>query len=506
METTTIYEKEDCLVKLDEAFSSLKEYALSAAGHTQIHVAEKEIFRRLIALGLLLLKAFIQACGTGYQPPESAPQEEGKPLPFKGIDDGNYFSIFGELSIARARYRKPSGKYCYPLDQQLNLPEEKYSYLLQQWLQGRAVISNYREAVDHLNEMLGFSLAPSVSQRLGKKLGEASEAFNQNLEAPAPETEGACLAISADGKGVRIVKSERPGPSSPAEPKARLGKGEKPGIKKEAVVTVDFSFHPGPRNPEEIVKSLLNEMTAEERQEQKCQSQANDQPRTALNKHLRTTLDGKEDAMAYLMARIKKRDPFREKPVIVLLDGDPNLENALDKALTADDDLDRVDAKILDIIHATEYVWDAATALYGEKNKAARLDWVRDKLLAILSSNVGRVIGGLKQIMTKNKLSNSQKHALQKAITYFNNHRHMMDYADYLAKGYPIATGLVEASCNSVVKDRMEQSGMRWTIKGAESLLRQRVVYLNNDWRPFWETYISTQKEILYADSYRKAA
>lgn len=506
METNTIYEKEDTLSKLEENFASLKEYVKTAAGHTEIHVTEKEIFKRLQEIGLLLVQEFVQNCGTGYQTGVSVPCEEGKPLPYKGTCTCDYFSIFGEIQIPRARYLRPSGNYHYPLDQQLNLPQVKYSYLLQKWIQGRAVETDYREAVDRLNEMFDFSLCASVPQRLGKQLGEEAQTFYENSAAPAPATEGPCLAISADGKGVRIVRSERSNSSSSTEAKARRGKGEKPGLKKEAVVTVDFTFHPGRREPEEIVNALMHQTPAAKQLELEP---ANPTPapkvRVALNKHQNATLQGKKEAMTYLMERIHKRDPEGKKPLIVLFDGDPNWEIVLNKVLTAYGYHARVDAMILDIIHVSEYVWDVATALHGELS-SERIAWVKDKLLLILSGNVGRVIGGLRQMLTKSSLSSAAKNAIKKAVTYFDNHRHMMNYGEYLAKGYPISTGLVEAACGSLVKDRMEQSGMRWSIQGAQAILRQRAVMKNGDWQSFWTTYIANQRKILYADGYCKAA
>lgn len=156
-------------------------------------------------------------------------------------------------------------------------------------------------------------------------------------------------------------------------------------------------------------------------------------------------------------------------------------------------------------------MWEAGTALYGEKGDQ-RVGWVRDKLRAILNSEVGRVIGGLKQTLTKTSLRPSQQAALQKAIPYFENHRHRMDYATYLAKGYPIATGLVEGTCGSLVKDRMEHSGMRWSIRGAQAVLNLRAVKKNHDWEPFWQYYIESEKTRLYdasnvhVDSYTMAA
>jgi len=131
---------------------------------------------------------------------------------------------------------------------------------------------------------------------------------------------------------------------------------------------------------------------------------------------------------------------------------------------------------------------------------------VKGKLYAFLESKVGYVIGGLKQIRTKNQLTPHPRKAIQKTITYFENHRHMMDYATYLEKGYPIATGTGEGTWGSLVKDRMEHSGMRWSIAGAQAVLAQRAVVKNGDWNDFFGYYIDAERDRLYTTVYERTA
>jgi hypothetical protein len=116
------------------------------------------------------------------------------------------------------------------------------------------------------------------------------------------------------------------------------------------------------------------------------------------------------------------------------------------------------------------------------------------------------VVGGFKQMITKQTTTSAQKRVLQKTITYFENHRDMMKYDRYLEQGFPIATGLVEGACNCLVKDRMEQSGMRWSKNGATAILKQRAVRLNGDWQSLWDDYMKCQKHYLYPNVYKKAA
>lgn len=499
------YEKEMIQGDLNNKFEKILAYVDEAVNNKEICLVEKELFQRLQHLGQSLLESFVKQHGTGYQKNNPPCSENGKALKFKGTVDSPYFSIFGEISIYRASYADESNKYYYPLDEQLNLPASKYSYLLQKWIKSRDVETDFRDAVEIFNEVFDFSLLPNMPRRIGTKVSNYVDDFYEQQQAPSKETEGTHLAIGADGKGIRIIKSERQ-TEEDSTPKARREKGEKPGTKKESVVTVDFSFNPGPREPEEIVKALLNQFTPEDRQKakeecQKLREEGKVEPRIAINKHIRATLNGKINGIEYLVERVLKRDPNGEKPVIVLIDGDRGLEKAFEKTLKTYNIYDRVDAFILDIIHVSEYIWKAGTAIHGEKGQD-RIDWVYNKLLSILQGNVGRVIGGLKQIITKNELSKSRKDAIQKTITYFENHRHMMDYATYLSKGYHIATGLVEGACGSFVKDRMEQSGMRWSIDGAQSILDMRAVKKNNDWDEFWQFYNKSEKSHLYPDNY----
>ena len=509
----TIHEKEGLFETLDETFEGLKEYILGAVGQEDLHQVEQTLFRRLQKMGLRSLECFVAESGNGYEAGHPPLTEEGEPMRYKGPVDAPYFSIFGELSIPRAAYAHPEGSYVYPIDAQLNLPAHKHSYLLVKWLQASAAQENFREAVNRFNEVFDFLFFPELPHHLGGRLAAYVAPFYQQVEAPAPDTEGSHLALSADSKGVRILKSERLDPSpEEASPKPRLGKGEKPGIKKEAVVVTDFSFDPEARHPEEIVNGLLHRFTPAEKaqaKQERQQRRAEGLPEARIphNKHVFATLKGKAAAFDHLIAHVQKRDPFGQKPLIVLLDGDPYLEDQLIEKLKAGRLHHRLDALILDIIHASEYLWKVGTALYGEKG-ADRVRWVENKLRDLLHSKVGYVIGGLRQIQTKNKdhLTDAKDQVLATTITYFENHRHMMDYAAYLNKGYPIATGTVEGTCGSLVKDRMEESGMRWSIAGAQAVLEQRAVVKNGDWNAFWEFYIDAERSRLYPRQYERAA
>lgn len=490
----------------------LDKYVCGAVGQEELHEVEHGVFRRVQQLGRVMMARFVAQSGTGYTPGRPPCTLSGEPLQYKGLETVDYLSIFGRVPLPRAAYARPEGGYEYPMDAQWNRPARKYSYLLLKWLHAVAVEDDYHEAAERLNEIFELSLTGNVPQRLGPSVAGYVDAYYEQAEPPSPDTEGSHLGISADGQGVRILRRERGDGASEevAPPKPRLSKGEKPGTKKEAVVTVDFTFDPESRDAEELVRALMKRQNPEEREEARRQRRARREeglppPRVALNQHERATLKGKQRAFDDLMQRLRRRDPAGLKPVVALLDGDPALEDMLQRRLQAHGLSDRLEVCILDIWHASEYVWDAGTALHGECNPR-RNPWVETKLRALLQGQVGRVIGDLKQIALKNQLSAAQAKAVDVAITYFTNHRHMMDYATYLAKGYPIGTGLIEGACGCLVRDRLECSGMRWSIAGAQTMLDQRAVKINGDWHDFWSYYTDSERDRLYPATYQCAA
>jgi hypothetical protein len=149
------------------------------------------------------------------------------------------------------------------------------------------------------------------------------------------------------------------------------------------------------------------------------------------------------------------------------------------------------------MIHVVEYLWPVGHALYGEGTDAARI-WVYEHLVALLQGRVGRVIGGLKQTMSKRQLTASQRKTFTQAITYFENHRQWMQYDTYLMAGYPIGSGVVESTCGHTVKDRMEGSGRRWSIDGAESTLLLRSIVTSDHWDAYWESHMHQERRRLY--------
>jgi hypothetical protein len=125
-------------------------------------------------------------------------------------------------------------------------------------------------------------------------------------------------------------------------------------------------------------------------------------------------------------------------------------------------------------------LWELACCSYREGSKEAEA-FVETYLRKPLEGKANRVIG-IRQMATKRDLSPSKWDKVEDCLTYFAARADYMKYDGYLAAGYPIGSGVVEGACRHLVKDRMEQAGMRWRIAGAQAILSLRAIYVNDDW------------------------
>ena len=144
-----------------------------------------------------------------------------------------------------------------------------------------------------------------------------------------------------------------------------------------------------------------------------------------------------------------------------------------------------------------EKVWKAAPIFHPEGSPDAEVD-ARLMCLRILEGNVSQVIKGLHQTVTKRKLFGAKRKTLLQVADYFHRNADRMRYDEYLAQGFPIATGSVEGACQNLIKDRMERSGMRWTRSMAEAIVKLRASYLSDDFDTYWNFHVIQDQQRLY--------
>jgi hypothetical protein len=492
-------------IEQDTIFKDLKDFVGNGALSLELHKIEERIFRTLLRLGKSLLEESISNHGIGKV--EGCIINNDHELKFHGTKRTTYLSIFGESKFSRAYYwTKGCSEGVHPLDAKLNLPAKKYSYFLGSFLNRGVADQTYDEVIENYNELFGINISKRTQEEIAISAGREFDKFVTSGELPKFTNEGEVLCIQADCKGIRMVSSEKPdeGKGEASGQSFKKGKGEKDGLRKMATATGDYSFTPQKRTPEELIKALMKEDTGRDKAKESEQRKALREngktiPGAPINTKVSATMASKEVAFFELINRVIQRDPSKSKPIVALIDGEKKLETELRQSLKAVNQDHRLDCVILDVIHMIEYLWKAGTALYGEKGND-RLLWVRKQALAVLEGRVGRVIGSLRQIITKRNLGKAKQKVLNKVITYFTNHKHMMKYDVYLEKGYPIATGFIEGTCGSLIRDRADKSGSRWTSEGVQSVLNMRAAKKNGWWDSYYNQHIENMKAKLYGN------
>ena len=156
-----------------------------------------------------------------------------------------------------------------------------------------------------------------------------------------------------------------------------------------------------------------------------------------------------------------------------------------------DDDERPAAVEILDLLHVCQYVWDTSKVFHSHREHQEA--FVRERMDRILSGGVAGVIKGLRRMATDRALAGESLQTITRVCGYLKNNSARMKYDEYLSAGYPIATVVIEGGCRHLVKDRMERSGMQWSLAGAQSMLHVRGVHRSEDRTRFYEQRIKTE-------------
>jgi hypothetical protein len=193
-----------------------------------------------------------------------------------------------------------------------------------------------------------------------------------------------------------------------------------------------------------------------------------------------------------------RRDPDHARSWIALVDGNVHQiqrikAEAKDRGITVE--------IIIDFVHVLEYLWKAAWSFHREGDPAAEA-WVRKHAQTILDGHPTRVAGALRRAATLTNLEPGRRENADKCATYLTNKRAFLDYPTALERGWPIATGIIEGACRHLVKDRMDLTGARWGLHGAEAILKLRALRCNGDFTTYWTWHLSQEQQRVHRSRY----
>ncbi len=478
---------EQAALKAQHQFNALRDFVQQAARDGQrIDTVEREVFRQLLSLGHTLLSAFVADQGDGDLGPEVTTPEGHTARRLTERHDRRYVSIFGELVISRVVYGTREGQKIerVPLDGRLGLPEGDFSYVLEDWGQRLCLKESFAEAGQSLGMLLGLRLGTRALEQMNRAVAGDAPSFQDSLEPPPACEEGPLMVVTADGKGVPM---RRPEEEDGPRPHHRRTKGEKANKKRMACVGAVYSIDPFVRRAEDIIDEVLRD------------KRSKDRPRPQ-HKHVWAELTrefegeppvtAKEGLFCHLTDELTARNLGHDRPVICLMDGERALWDA--QAVYFPEAVG-----VLDLFHVLERLWAVAHCFHKEGSDESK-EFVEQRLRDLLQGRVGYVISGLRRRLKAEKLSGQRRKVVASALEYLGNNKEHMRYDEYLARGYPIGSGVAEGACRHLVKDRMEQTGMRWTVVGAQAMLHVRALYLNDQWEEYLEHRVEREQARLY--------
>lgn len=485
--------KSDVFVKLAVMLFPLAEEAVRQ-GMTMKEF-ERGLLGGLLWTGRRVVDQFLIAQGDGNlgetaaHPDDISDDQTSKPREIYRSPDvaaRRLRTVFGEHEFSAYVYREGEDRRSpivrRPVDEQLGISPDRYSPLLQEYTMLFCCEQAFHGAVDAFERVFRHRLTADTLEKISQRMGAAADEFLQNRVAPPKSEEGSILVLTADGKGVPLVKSDA------QRLRAFEEKAVRPGNRRMSTVCSVYSVDPHDRTAEDVVAGLFRE--------DKLDPELTPDRPVPQHKRLMAKLPGViEDlgdemvrgsilALSWAAREVQQRR--KKKQLLVrLMDGQHSLWSDADACLSDSDNV----IDILDIVHVSGYVGKAAKVLV--QGNAAQEQFIRDRLLRILKGDVHGVIRGLRQMATVRKLSKEKRADVDTTCGYFTAHADRMKYDEYLAAGLPIATGVIEGACRHLVKDRLERTGMRWSASGAQAMLSLRCLKASDAWDDFQKHFLN---------------
>src|SRR5580692_11098915 len=381
-------------------FSQMESWlASSDALQLPLHQIESQQQAKGREVQRLLLQAHLHHRGNGDMGPALQLQQPDGAVVYshRRLSTRSLTTVFGTVQLVRMRYSRPSGPSIFPLDQALALPARSFSYELQRRLVKAAVQNPFLESVQTIAELAGVGVSKRSLEEILPDAARDFDAFYQQRSVVTAT--GSILVAAVDGKGIPMVKP------CGAQPRARLTKGQKANKKRMATVATVFTRAPWVRTPQQVIDSLFPISRP-------ASGEAPPPPRPENKRVWASLLKGKTAVIEEVAKEMDRQDPARSTTRLALTDGERALQIRVDQKLKV--------PLILDLMHALEKLWKAAYVFHPEGSLEADL-WVLDRTLRILSGDVGQVVKGLRQSITKRGLSGPKRKTLNAVANYLCN-------------------------------------------------------------------------------------
>jgi len=447
---------------------------------------ERDLEKKSRELMRKLLQEHLEARGPG-QCTQPVRDSDGVERSRVRLQERKLETIFGTVSVERAGYGQEGSRSLHPLDAELNLPDERYSFELRRRVAEEAAKSSFDETFESIGKTTGGHVPKRQIEELVMRAAVDFDAFYEMRQGqPAVDEQSkSIMVMSVDGKGVVMrlqdlrEQTRKAAIARKHKMGARLSKGEKKNAKRMATVAAVYTIAPFMRKPEDLVPENNSARVETPR------------PRPEKKRVWASLEKTPEEVIEKAFEEANCRDPANQKHWVALVDGNKHQIRIL-RRMAKDKELDLT--IIVDIIHVIEYLWDAGRAFYPKASEDLE-SWVRVRLLEILRGKAGYVAGGMRRSATLRSLGAKEREPVDVCADYLLNYAPYIKYNHYLAQGFPIATGVIEGACRHLVKDRMEVTGARWSLTGAEAVLRLRALRSSRDFDEYWTFHEAQEYE-----------
>lgn len=460
-------------------------------------VSHSELERALEEKGRDLLRKLLQAHLDMRQPGravEAVRDAAGTSLEPTAMHERSVESIFGTVEVARTGYRADGTASVHPLDGALNLAPEKYSLEVRRRAAIEAAKGSFDEGVKTLETYTGARVPKRQLEELVKRAAEDFEAFyeQRQTDGAGDTPTGPILVLTVDGKGVAMLpedlreRTQRAAAARATTFTARLGGGRRLHAKRMASVAAVYTVEPFVRAPEQILTTPPGREPGPAR------------PRPEHKRVWASLAKPPGEVIGEMFDEAARRDPERHKRWVALVDGNlPQIEHL--ERLAQERGVPLV--ILIDFIHVAQYVWKAAGALLPGPDWEQDF-WARKRLLEILRGKAIRVAAGMRRAATIRKMSAGERKPVDECANYLLHYSPYLHYGEALAAGVPIATGVIEGACRHLVQDRMNLTGARWSLTGAEAVLRLRALRSSDDFDAYWKFHEQQEYERNHASRY----
>jgi Uncharacterised protein family (UPF0236) len=400
-------------------------------------------------------------------------------------------TVVGAVTVRRRAYRHRGEANLYPVDAILNLPVEQHSHGMRRLAAVESTRGSFEGALEAIERTTGQAVGKRQVEVLAAHAAVDFDQFYEQRKPPAAAITDV-LVISCDGKGIvmrpEALRPETARAAANAETKlqTRLSRGEKANRKRMAEVGAVYDITPAPRCPADII------------------SGGNDEHKKVAapvvsNKWLTASVVADAaTVVTQLFDEAQRRDSRHERTWIALVDGN---NHQIDRI--------RVEARrrnvpvtiLIDFIHVLEYLWKAAWTFFNEGAPAAE-QWVQEKALSVLSGGASRVAAAIRSTATKRGLARADRKNADICASYLIHKARYLDYPTALRSGWQIATGVIEGACRHLVKDRLDITGARWSLDGAEAVLKLRALVSNRDFDEYWDLHLAHERQRVHASRY----